>query len=290
MGYASAYCRIFAGPVALYWKGTALNAEPIISVSGLRGIVGETLTPDVAIRYACAFAAQIADGPIVVTRDGRATGRMVADAGAGRTLCGGPRRDRRRHRRDSDHRGPGPSAQAAGGIQISASHNPPEYNGLKLFGADGRVISEAAGQPVLEAYRSRQPAALGRTRPAGTRPPCATTRSATTPRWCWPRSMSPAIRDRRFQVLLDSNHGAGSLLGRLLLEQLGCQVTLAGNAGGRSVRTHARTDGREPGRRSADQVRQARSRRRLLPGPGRRSAGADRRDGPLRAARNIRWP
>ena len=56
-----------------------MSKEPIISVSGLRGIIGETLTPDVAIRYACAFASQIGPGPLVITRDGRATGRMLAD-------------------------------------------------------------------------------------------------------------------------------------------------------------------------------------------------------------------
>ena len=54
--------------------------EPIISVSGLRGIVGESLTPEVAIRYACAFAAEAPPGSLVLSRDGRATGRMLADA------------------------------------------------------------------------------------------------------------------------------------------------------------------------------------------------------------------
>ena len=54
-------------------------AELIISVSGLRGIVGETLTPEVAIRYVTAFSAGTPDGPFVVTRDGRATGYMVSE-------------------------------------------------------------------------------------------------------------------------------------------------------------------------------------------------------------------
>jgi len=53
--------------------------EPIISVSGLRGVVGETLTPDVAIRYVRAFASTLPEGPIVITRDGRTTGRMLAN-------------------------------------------------------------------------------------------------------------------------------------------------------------------------------------------------------------------
>ncbi len=51
-----------------------MASELIISVSGLRGIVGETLTPDVAFRYASAFAATLPAGPLLVTRDGRANG------------------------------------------------------------------------------------------------------------------------------------------------------------------------------------------------------------------------
>ncbi|HRX80942.1 MAG TPA: phosphoglucosamine mutase, partial [Pirellulaceae bacterium] len=54
--------------------------EPIISVSGLRGIIGESLSPELAMRFACAFATDLGEGPIVVTRDGRHTGRMLADA------------------------------------------------------------------------------------------------------------------------------------------------------------------------------------------------------------------
>ena len=55
-------------------------AEPIISVSGLRGIVGETLTPEVAVRYAAAFAAIAPPGAILIGRDGRPSGHMLAEA------------------------------------------------------------------------------------------------------------------------------------------------------------------------------------------------------------------
>ena len=62
---------------------------------------------------------------------------------------------------------------AAGGVQISASHNPPQYNGLKLFSADGRVMPEAIGGKIMHRYRaagsevetgggSTQPIARGR--------------------------------------------------------------------------------------------------------------------------------
>ncbi|MFM9116866.1 MAG: phosphoglucosamine mutase, partial [Planctomycetota bacterium] len=56
-----------------------MGSELIISVSGLRGVVGDSLTPDVALRYVAAFAADLPPGPIVLTRDGRTTGRMIAD-------------------------------------------------------------------------------------------------------------------------------------------------------------------------------------------------------------------
>ena len=56
-------------------------AQLIISVSGLRGIVGESLTPIVAAQFAAAFAADLPPGrPIVVTRDGRSTGPMFAQS------------------------------------------------------------------------------------------------------------------------------------------------------------------------------------------------------------------
>ncbi|HQF15408.1 MAG TPA: phosphoglucosamine mutase, partial [Thermogutta sp.] len=67
-------------------------AEPIISVSGLRGIIGESLTPEVAMRFAAAWAATAPAGAIVLARDGRASGTMIHAAvlagllGTGRTV------------------------------------------------------------------------------------------------------------------------------------------------------------------------------------------------------------
>ncbi|MEX0611114.1 MAG: phosphoglucosamine mutase, partial [Pirellulales bacterium] len=119
--------------------------EPIISVSGLRGVVGETLTPELAMRFACTFAGLAPPGPIVLTRDGRASGTMLADAIRGGLAAVG---------RDVLDVGVAATpttgvlvrqVPAAGGIQVSASHNPAQYNGLKLFSAEGRVLSAAAG-------------------------------------------------------------------------------------------------------------------------------------------------
>ncbi len=200
--------------------------EPIISVSGLRGVVGETLTPEVAIRYAAAFAAVSPPGPIVLARDSRPSGRMLAGAiNSGLEAVG----------RSTINAGivATPTTGvlvrhlgAAGGIQITASHNPSPYNGLKLFSAAGRVIPAGLGEHVLQQYRTSRPAWVAHDS-LGTGELLIDTQSAHLALVL--ATVQPdRIRERRFRVLLDTNHGAGGPLGRRLLEELGCTVTILG--------------------------------------------------------------
>jgi len=204
-------------------------SEPIITVSGLRGVVGESLTPAVAERYTASFAALAPPGPIIITRDGRESGPQLAAAIQNGLHAQG---------RDTIDAGVAATPttgvlvrqfSAAGGIQISASHNPREYNGIKLFSAEGRVLPAAAGQAVLDHYRAAtesEPDNSPRHR-SGKSIPCSDTtlRHASLVLAAVDASR---IRKRRFRVLLDSNHGAGSVLGRRLLEELGCDVTVLG--------------------------------------------------------------
>jgi phosphomannomutase len=199
----------------------------IVSVSGLRGIVGESLTPELAARFACAYAGGCDAGPLVLARDGRATGPMLCDAicgslaAVGRTvLMAGVAATptvgvlvRRHH--------------AAGAIQVSASHNPPEYNGIKLFAKDGQVLPAAAGQQVVKRFEEHDPAWVDY-------------RGIGQVQWMDDTTSEhiktvmetvdvDRIRQRQFPVLLDSNHGAGSVMGQRLLEFLGCDVTAVGD-------------------------------------------------------------
>jgi phosphomannomutase len=201
-------------------------SELIISVSGLRGIVGETLTPDVAISYACAFASTLPEGPVVITRDGRKTGLMLANA-LFSGLCGTGR----------DVIDAGIAAtpttgilirkhNAAGGIQISASHNPPPYNGLKLFGGDGRILTASAGEPVTERYRSGDTKWVAHDC-IGKVVPCEDTISEHGALILATVNVE-RIRSKQFKVFLDSNHYSSSLLGRYLLKHLGCDLNLVG--------------------------------------------------------------
>ena len=201
--------------------------EPIITASGLRGIVGESLTHDVAWRYAAAFAKLLPAGPVVVSRDGRANGKeFVAPISAG-LIAGSPRSVLDAGVAATPSTGVlVRQLRAAGGIQISASHNPAEYNGMKLFWGDGRIVPDSIGQRVLANYRE-----LAGVSPPDVKPPVAE----------WIDDTLSAhlglvedvidlarIRTRRFRVVLDANHGAGSALGQMLLDQFGCDVTLLG--------------------------------------------------------------
>jgi phosphomannomutase len=198
----------------------------IVSVSGIRGVVGRTLTPDVAMRFAVSYAAELTPGPVAVSRDGRSTGDMLAHAvTAGLSAAG----------REVVDLGVAATptvgffvqhAKLAGAVQISASHNPPEWNGLKLYRREGFVLSAGAGKRVAERFESGDPTfvewnAVGheRVEPNPLRPHLARVSSLVD---------VERIRARKFRVTLDANHGSGALLGRELLTMLGCDARILG--------------------------------------------------------------
>ena len=208
---------------------TPVDEPLIVSVSGLRGVVGSSLTPEVAARYACAFAATLPPGPILLGRDGRESGPLLAAAIAARLAMAG---------RDVIDCGVAATPTvgiavreraAAGGIQISASHNPARYNGMKLFAAAGRVLPAAAGQVVLAAYRQLEareaegvmgPSTAGRVEHFDPTPIHVRLVTALVD--------VAAIRRRRPRVWIDCGHGAGSRVAIPLLEALGCEVIAEG--------------------------------------------------------------
>ena len=200
-------------------------ADPlIVSVSGLRGIVGGSLTPEVAVRYVAAFVGTLPPGPIVIGRDGRTSGPLLAAALVDHLARSG---------RDVIDCGIAATPtvgivvrqeRAAGGVQISASHNPAAYNGLKLFSREGRVLPAAAGALVLERFRAGQTgttaAAAGSVRAVDGGPAHVALVTEIVD--------VAAIRRCRPRVWLDSGHGAGSRVARPLLEALGCEIAIEG--------------------------------------------------------------
>lgn len=199
--------------------------KPIISVSGLRGIIGESLAPPIAMQYVAAFASIMPKGPVVVTRDGRATGEMMAAAIGAALIAVG---------RDVLYGNVAATPStgvlvkdlgAAAGVQISASHNPAEYNGIKLFGADGRVIGDASGQKVIEAMELETDwVAHDRLGSQSTIPDTIGKHLDLV----LDTVDVEAIRSKKFTVVLDSNHGAGSVLGQRMLKDLNATAILVG--------------------------------------------------------------
>jgi phosphomannomutase len=119
----------------------------MVSVSGIRGVVGDSLTLPVLVDYASAFGRFVGPGPVVVGRDARPSGPWVFQAVAAALAASGC---------DVLDVGavPTPAVQVAviehgarGGIVISASHNPAPWNALKLLDARGEFLdAESSGR------------------------------------------------------------------------------------------------------------------------------------------------
>jgi phosphomannomutase len=194
------------------------ESELIVSVSGIRGVVGESLTPEVATAFALALATTAGRGLVVVSRDGRPSGDALRHAVTAGLLSGGC---------DVTDLGIAPTPTcglavrdlgAVGGIQITASHNPAPWNGLKLFAADGRVLSAGAGQAILEKFQAKTFTRArwdGQGREAK-RPYTLTNHLARVVTLV----DTVCIQRRSLHVFLDANGGAGGPLGKQLLKAL----------------------------------------------------------------------
>ncbi len=203
-------------------------ADPrlMISVSGIRGRVGFGLTPEVFARYAAAFGAwALAKGPsraVVLGRDSRVSGPLfhqvaraaLESVGADVIDLGITTTPTLQMAVEHHH--------AAGGLCITASHNPIEWNALKFVGADGLFLSAADGT-AMRALIDDIPYAtwdqLGETRFDAD----AVTRHIDAV-LALPMIDVEAIRARKFRVAYDACRGAGAIIIPRLLEVLGCEV------------------------------------------------------------------
>ncbi|MCF8259322.1 MAG: phosphoglucosamine mutase [Melioribacteraceae bacterium] len=196
----------------------------MVSVSGIRGLVGDGLDPKVITKYASAYADFCGKGTIVVGRDSRITGEMVKSCLIGTLLAKG---------NDVVDIGicPTPTVlynvkklNAVGGIQISASHNPNEWNALKLLNRDGEFMTPDENKEMLELLDSAD---------------------QNFQHWDGVGKLTsyseglknhiddvmklelvdlPAIKNRKFKVLVDCVNGAGAFFVPEWLESLGCEV------------------------------------------------------------------
>ncbi len=200
----------------------------MVSISGIRGVIGESLTPKAVVRYAGAFGEYCRErhssgASVILGRDGRSTGSFVAPLVRGALIAKGV------HVREIGIC-PTPTVQLAverggadGGIVVTASHNPMQWNGLKFMSSTGMFLDAEENR---ELWRIAEHAgdyaaweSLGR---------------VTTEEVWLERHIDAVlgldlinigeIRGRHFRIVLDCVNAAGGMIVPPLLERLGCEV------------------------------------------------------------------
>ena len=211
----------------------------MVSVSGIRGRVGEALTPEVVASYAAAFGAWALSKnpgkPVIIGRDSRVSGPMFHRVAIGALQSVGAKiidigltTTPTCQLAVEDH-------HAAGGIMLSASHNPIEWNALKFIGPSGLFLEASEGTAMRALVDSGIP------RVTWDKLGTVETDSGAAERHierilAIPYIDTQAIRAKKFRVALDCVRGAGSVIVPALLERLGCVVTAI----------HMEPDGRFP--------------------------------------------
>ncbi len=193
-----------------------------ISISGVRGVVGDSLTPTLLARFAQAFGTYAGSGTVVVGRDTRTSGEMVRQAVFSGLLSSGCRvvdldvvpvptvQLAVRHRR------------AQGGIAITASHNPAEWNALKFIGPDGLFLGPGPARELLDIYHQGEYVKVAG---AAMRSVERMTNAPDLHLQAILDAVGPLpVGSRRLRVALDSCNGAGSLVTPRLLEALGADA------------------------------------------------------------------
>lgn len=195
----------------------------IVSQSGIRGIVGETLTPYVALDVGVAFGHFVSGGVVVVGGDTRPSHEMLKQAVvAGLTSVGCSVID--------IGKVPTPTVQqairhhqAAGGIVITASHNPAPWNGLKLMQASGSFLDDAAYEQFQGVYANRHQLVGVPWDRVGQ---CVQDPDAIQRHVNRIVSVIEMPDVSHLSVLVDANHGTGCLATPVLLDVLGVRYDL----------------------------------------------------------------
>ncbi|WP_458207356.1 phosphoglucosamine mutase [Haladaptatus sp. NG-SE-30] len=207
----------------------------VFGSSGTRGVANDELTPEFVLKIAKAAGTVWRADRVALARDTRATGDMLADAAASGLASIGA---------DVDRLGivPTPGAQAYAeregipALMITASHNPPEYNGVKLIGDDGIELAVGSlerveGKFLTEAFDEVRWSETGHS-----------DHIEDARDWYVSQLLESIDREKiaaaNLTVALDPGHGAGSLTSPEFFRKLGCSVVTA----------NSQPDGHFPGR------------------------------------------
>ena len=209
----------------------------IRSASGLRGIAKDHFTPELIDKYISAFITTQNIKSCVIGRDGRPSGKQISQwvidsfhkNGINVENCGLATTPTMQVMTEKEH--------YDGGIVITASHNPSEYNGLKFLQSDGTFLSPEQCEELFKAVDQNvsivQPDSLGVVSDYSTANEEHIEKVLAA--MCID---TDNIRKNKFKVVIDCVNGAGSFILPMLCEKLGCEViTINCNGNGDFTRT-----------------------------------------------------
>ena len=196
----------------------------MISVAGIRGVIGETVTPDLFAKFAATYGSFRGGtkAKIILGRDSRISGEMLRNSvSAGLVsvgcevidigMCTTPTVGIQIRKQ-----------KARGGIMLSASHNPIQWNALKLFWQDGVFMDPSQGQKFLKLFHDNKIKYvdvhhLGKIKehPKALEEHIQLVLSHIA---------KNSIKKRKFRIVIDPCNGAGGLIIIPLLKKLGCQI------------------------------------------------------------------
>jgi phosphomannomutase len=196
----------------------------MIGVSGVRGLVDSALTPDVISNFSRAFGSFLGGGKVVVGRDTRPSGEMCRHALLAGLIYAGC---------EVVDLGICPTPTviwmvkemgASGGVAVTASHNPVEWNAMKFVGGDASFLDGDAMKEFLEKVDRIFDGESDGMKP-GTLELCSDGIDSHIDGILGLDMLDlDQLRKRRFRVALDCCNGAGSVMTPRLLEQMGCEV------------------------------------------------------------------
>lgn len=193
-----------------------------IGVSGVRGIVGESFSPTLIAAFAASFGRYVGSGRVMIGRDTRSSGEMIEHAviaglisvGCQPVLLGVM---------------PTPTIQlavvehnACGGIAITASHNPEQWNALKFIGGSGFFLNNVEANELLDIYNQADIDFAPEEHYRSIRR--LTNAFAIHKNKIFSHINLAAIRKCRFKIAVDCCNGVGTRFSRDFLEALGCRV------------------------------------------------------------------
>jgi phosphomannomutase len=215
--------------MAIVLKPQASSLQPNmlelkIGTSWVRGVVGDALTPELVVDFACAFGTWAGGGTVVIGRDTRRSSSMLRAASIAGLLSPGC---------EVVDLGVCPTPLvsfgvrelgASGGISITGSHNDARWNALKFIGPDGMLLNPVKTGELLDIYHASafRTADRDRLRPAARA-------EGLLDRYIENLLAAldvEAIRSRRFKVALDLANGACGAPARRFLAELGCRPTV----------------------------------------------------------------